>query len=121
VWNSAGRRQVQVFSPFDSFFPANETVRLAYSPLFAIYRYDRRGPDAVRQDFLFNFITWQRAPGHTEFHFGPFFKVEKNSDSSRVALLGGLLGFRRTAAGRAWLPFAFDFSAKAPKAQLTSR
>ncbi len=121
VWNSAGRRQVQVFSPFDSFFPTNETVRLAYSPLFAIYRYDRRGPDAVRQDFLFNFITWQRTPEHTEFHFGPFFKVEKNSGSSRVALLGGLLGFRRTTGSRVWLPFAFDFSAKTPKSQLTSR
>jgi hypothetical protein len=119
--NGAGRRQVQVLSPFESFFPTNETVRLAYSPLFAIYRYDRRGPDAVRQDFLFNFITWQREPGHAEFHFGPFFKMEKNSGSSHVALFGGLIGLRRTAAGQAWQPFAFDFSTKAAKPQLTSR
>src|SRR5581483_2845255 len=77
VWASAGRRQEEVFSPFESFFSSNENVRLAYRPLFAVYRYDRRGPDTVRQDLLFNFITWQRSPGHTEFHFGPLFKIER--------------------------------------------
>ncbi|HTQ32349.1 MAG TPA: hypothetical protein VMI53_14145 [Opitutaceae bacterium] len=120
VWNSAGRRQVEVLSPFESFFSSNETVRLAYSPLFAIYRYDRRGPDTVRQDFLFNFVTWRRSPGRTEFHFGPFFKTETTPGGSRTALLGGLLGWRRSAAG-GWRPFAFDFSPKTANSHLTSR
>lgn len=120
VWDSAGRRQVEVLSPFEPFFPANETIRLAYSPLFAIYRYDRSGPDTMRQDFLFNFITWQRAPGRTEFHFGPLFKTETTPGGSRVSLLGGLLGFRHRADG-GWRPFAFDFSDKTVKSHLTSR
>jgi hypothetical protein len=122
VWdNGAGRRQVQVLSPFESFFSANEIVRLVYTPLFAIYRYDRRAPDIVRQDFLFNFITYQRAPGHSEFHFGPLFKLENDTGTARVSFLGGLLGLRRDEGRHGWRPFAFDFSAKPLNPQLTSR
>ena len=121
LWQSAGRRQVEVLSPFESSFSTNDTVRLAYSPLFSIYRYDRRGPDTVRQDFLFDFITWRREPGHTEFHLGPLLKTETTPTTSRISLLGGLLGLRRAAPGHAWRPFAFDFSAKTANSQLTSR
>jgi hypothetical protein len=122
VWdNGAGRRQVQVFSPFESFFPTNETMRLVYSPLAAIYRYDRRAPGTVRQDFLFNFITYQRAPGSSEFHFGPFFKVQKDTGTTRVSFLSGLIGLRHNEGGQGWRPFALDFSAKLHKSLVTSR
>ena len=119
--NGAGHRQVQVFSPFEAFFPTNGSMRLIYSPLAAIYRYDRRAPDTVRQDFLFNFITCQRTPGHSEFHFGPFFKLEKDTGATRVSFLGGFIGLRRNGGGQGWRAFVFDFSPKALNAQLTSR
>jgi hypothetical protein len=96
-------------------------MRLVYNPLSALYRYDRRAPGIVRQDFLFNFITDQRAPGSTEFHFGPFFKLEKNAGTTRVSFLGGLLGLRCDEGGRNWRPFALDFSAKLLNPQLTAR
>ena len=122
VWdNGAGQRQVQVLSPLDSFFTTNETIRLVYTPLFAIYRYDRRAPGTVRQDFLFNLITYQREPGQSEFHFGPFLKVQRNAGTTRVSFLGGLLGLKHSEDRLAWLPFVFDFSAKPLKSQLTSR
>jgi hypothetical protein len=122
VWdNGAGHRQVQLLSPFDSFFPTNETIRLVYNPLSAIYRYDQRAPDSVRQDFLFNFITCQHTPGHSEFHFGPFFKLERDPNATRVSFLGGLFGLRHNLGGQGWRPFAFDFSAKCVNHRLTSR
>jgi hypothetical protein len=122
VWdNGAGRRQVQVPSPFESYFPTDENMRLVYNPLSAIYRYDRRAPGTVRQDFLFDFVTYQRAPGNSEFHFGPFFKLEKKSGIARVSFLSGLLGLRRREGGRGWRPFAFDFSAKPLNPLLTAR
>jgi hypothetical protein len=96
-------------------------MRLVYSPRAAIYRYDRRAPGTVRQDFLFNFITYQRTPESSEFHFGPFFKVQKNTGTARVSFLGGLLGLQRNEDRPGWRPFAFDFSAKVLNAQLTSR
>jgi hypothetical protein len=122
VWdNGAGRRQVQVPSPFESYFPTNETIRLVYNPLSALYRYDRRAPGTVRQDFLFSFITYQRATGHSEFHFGPFFKVQKDPGTTRVSFLSGLIGLRRNLDRPGWRPFAFDFSAKPLNPQVTSR
>ncbi|HWZ94873.1 MAG TPA: hypothetical protein VNW30_06735 [Opitutaceae bacterium] len=122
VWdNGAGRRQVQVPSPFESYFPTNETMRLVYNPLSALYRYDRRTPGTVRQDFLFSFITYQRAPGHSEFHFGPFFKVQKDPGTTHVSFLSGLLGLRHNLDRPGWRPFAFDFSAKPLNPQVTSR
>lgn len=115
--NGAGRRQFQLFSPIDVFLD-NENTHLLWSPLFAIYRYDQPAPDTHRYSFLFRFITWEREPGHTEFHLGPFFKSEHSDGTSRVALAGGLVSFRRTEAG--WRPFWFDFSPKTAKTVLTA-
>ncbi|MGA3008011.1 MAG: hypothetical protein ABSE59_08990 [Opitutaceae bacterium] len=122
LWdNGAGRRQVQVPSPFEPYFPTNGSIRLVYNPLTAVYRYDRSAPGAVRQDFLFSFVTYQREPGRTEFHFGPFFKVQRAPEAARISLLGGLLGLSRHSGGTGWHLFAFDFSPKAAITQLTSR
>ena len=120
VWNSGDRRQMEVLSPFESWFSNNENIRLAYSPFFAIFRYDRKGPDAVREDFLFNFITWQRAPARREFHFGPLFQTETTPAGSRVALFDGLVGLRR-GPDSGWRLFAFDFSRKPAKTDRTTR
>jgi hypothetical protein len=122
VWdNGAGRRQVQVPSPLEPYFPTNGSIRLVYSPLAALYRYDRRSPGEVRQDFLFNFISFQHEPSRSEFHFGPFFKIQSASGAARVSLLGGLIGLRHGPGSGGWRVFAFDFSNKMIKSQLTSR
>ena len=113
--NGAGRRQLQVLSPLEVFFQDNEPVRLAYSPLFALYRYDRRTPDDVRASFLWDAITWRRSPGHREFHLGPLLGVETAPGRRRIALGAGLIGLKRGPGDRHWKPFLFDFSTKPAK------
>lgn len=112
TWNDgAGRRQLQVFSPFEVFLPHNENVRMLWSPLFAIYRYDQRAPGTTRHSALFNLVSWRKEPERREFHLGPLFSTKKTPESQRIALAGGLLGVRRTNA-HGWRPFWFDFSRK---------
>ncbi len=113
VWdNGAGRRQVQVLSPIEVFFPHNDNMGLLWSPLFAVYRYDRRSDDEVRHSVLFDLITWRQKAGHREFHLGPLFSTESSSGGRRVTVGNGLLGFQHGAGG-GWRPFWFDFSSKA--------
>jgi len=113
--NGAGRRQLQVFSPLEVFFQDNEPVRLAYSPLFALYRLDRRAPDDVRGSFLWDAVTWRRSAGVHEFHLGPLLGVETAPGRRRIALGGGLIGLKRGAGDHAWKLFLFDFSANPAK------
>lgn len=110
--NGAGRRQIQALSPLEVFFPHNETIRTTYSPLFAIYRYDRPSDDTSRHSLLWNFVTWRRAPEEREFHLGPLIGVERHASEKRFALLCGVLGADRTEA-RGWRPFLFKFKRRA--------
>jgi hypothetical protein len=122
VWdNGAGRRQLQVLNPLEVFFPRNEQVRLAYSPLFALYRYDRRVPGDVRHSFLWDAITFERrdSAGTREFHLGPLLKIETRPAGKRIALGHGLLGLRRTSGERGWHAFLFDFPRKPDKIAAT--
>jgi len=113
--NGAGHRQLQVLSPLEVFFQDNEPVRLAYSPLFALYRLDRRAADDVRGSLLWDAVTWRRAPGRREFHLGPLLGVESGPGRRRIALAGGLIGLKRGPGDRAWRLFLFDFSTKPAK------
>jgi hypothetical protein len=70
--NGAGRRQFQLLSPLEVFFPNNEPVRQLYTPLFALYRYDQHAPGDVRQSLLWNLVSWRRSGAGKEFHLGPF-------------------------------------------------
>ena len=111
VWdNGAGRRQLQVLSPIEVFFPHNENMRLLWSPLFAFYRFDQRSPDDVRHSVFFDLITWRRRGAHREFHLGPLFSRVSGPATARVSVGHGLLGLER--GPRGWRPFWFDFSAK---------
>ncbi len=108
-WNNgAGRKQLQALSPLEVFFPHNDTIRTVYSPLFALYRYDRSSPEDSRHSLLWNLVTWKRAPQQREFHLGPLLGIEKRPAEKRVALLAGVIGFDRTAT-RGWRPFLFKF------------
>ena len=72
VWdNGAGRRQTQLLSPFEIFFPHNDPIRQLYTPLFAIYRFDQRATGDTRHSFLWSFISWKKSPAEKEFHLGP--------------------------------------------------
>jgi hypothetical protein len=118
--NGAGRRQVQILSPFEVLLPHNENVRLLWSPLFALYRFEQSAPGTTRNSLLFDFVTWRNAPEQHEFHLGPLFSVAESPTAKRIAIAGGLLSFRRTA-DRGWRPFWFDFSSGSNKSSPPSR
>lgn len=98
--NGAGRRQAQFPSPLEVFFPNNEHVRLTWSPLLALYRFDQAAPGEVRHSLLWDGVTYERSAsaGTREFHLGPLFSVESGPGGRRVALFN-LLGLRRPAGG----------------------
>jgi hypothetical protein len=110
--NGAGRRQVQALSPFEVLFSRNEKIRQLWSPLFALYQYDRQPDTTVRHTFLWNAITWRRSPDSREFHLGPLFETKQDPELKRWSIGCGLFGFRR-ATGGSWRPFLFDFRPKA--------
>ena len=91
--NGAGRRQFQLFSPLEVFFPHNDPVRELYTPLFALYRSDQRAPGDVSRSFLWHLVSWRTSPEVREFHLGP-------------------LGWRREAGAGHGRFFLFDFHSK---------
>lgn len=114
--NGAGRRQIQALSPFEVFFPKNDPVRLGYSPLFALYRFNQAAPGESRYSFLWNAISYERrtATAASAFHLGPLLSVEKRADTGgRVAIGHGLFGWRRAPGKTGWRPFLFDFARRA--------
>jgi hypothetical protein len=119
--NGAGKRQLQVPSPLELFFPDNERIRVSWSPLFALYRYDQSTPDQSRHEALWGLISWRREPAHREFHFGPVLSVNEQSGEKRVAIGNGLLAWERSRPDAAWHLFWFDFPAKANKLRASTR
>jgi hypothetical protein len=116
IWdNGAGRRQAQFPSPLEVFFPHNEKIRRLYTPLFALYRYDQRTPDDVRQSLLWNAITWHHSPGRREFHLGPLFSTRRDASGRRIAIGNGLIALRRPAGAGKWRLFLFDFPSRQDK------
>ncbi len=114
VWdNGAGRRQWQFPSPFEVFFPGNEKVRAAWSPLVSLVRYDQRTPGDARTSVLWDAVTWeQRATDRsTEFHLGPLFSMTTHAGERRIALGNGLVSFRLTPTA-GWRLFWLDFRSK---------
>jgi hypothetical protein len=110
--NGAGHRQLQVLSPLEVFFQDSEPVRLAYSPLFALYRHERLAPNDTRGSLLWDAVTWRRSPARREFHLGPLLSVETGPARRRIALGCGLIGLKRSPEERKWRLFLFDFSSK---------
>ncbi len=121
LWdNGAGRRQVQALSPLEVFFPGNEPVRLTYSPLFALYRYDRGNPEEHRHSLLWNLVTYRSSPSGRTFHLGPLLSAERHDQARRLALGNGLISLRRdAAAGERWRLRFFDFKSR-PSRRTTS-
>ncbi len=106
IWdNGAGSRQVEFPSVFEVFFPDNPDVRETWSPLFSVYRFDRRPTGESRSELLWGALTWKSNPGEglSEFHLGP------------------LLGMRRQPPGQAWTILGFDFGAKSGESSRLNR
>jgi hypothetical protein len=110
--NGAGRRQVQLLSPLEVFFPTNDPIRQLYTPLFALYRYDRQDAATSRHSLLWNAVTWRRSATDREFHVGPLFSVQAGAGQQRIALGNGVLGLTRRPGTRVWRLFLFDFARK---------
>ena len=120
--NGAGREQVQVFSPLEVFFPGNEKIRAAWSPLFAVARYEQTAPGESRISLLWNAITWQRddAEQRRELHLGPLFSTTTQGAAKRIAIGNGLIAFRREP-GTGWKILWLDFPSKSANASHPSR
>ncbi len=110
--NGAGRRQVQVLSPFEVFFPTNDIVRQLYTPLFALYRYDQTDAATARHSLLWNAVTWRRSATDRAFHLGPLLSVQTGADRKRIALGHGLIGWQRLPGESRGRLFLFDFQKK---------
>ena len=111
--NGAGRRQWQFLSPFEVFFPGNDMVRHAWSPLLAIARHEQRAPGDKRTSLFWNAITWERQAREerSEFHIGPLLGVTREGDERRISIGNGLLSFRRRA-DAGWRMLWLDFPDK---------
>lgn len=111
VWdNGAGRRQLQVLSPFEVFFTNNQPVRELYSPLFALYRFEQRAPGDSRWIFLWGLASSRRTAEDREFHLGPLFSTRRSATTgSRIAVGNGLISWRRTPGDTRWRFSLFDF------------
>lgn len=110
VWdNGAGRRQFQLLSPLEVFFPDQPVVRDLYTPLFALYRHDRRAADDVRWRLLWGAVSSRRSPEGREFHLGPLFGSRASAAGARVTVGGGLFSWRRPAGAARWHFSFFDF------------
>lgn len=110
--NGAGRRQLQVFSPFEVFFPNNDKMRQVWTPLAALYRYDQPAPGYASHSLLWSAVTLRRTPEQSEFHVGPLFSVARDSREKRVALGNGLVSFHRDATAQRWRISWLDFPSK---------
>ncbi|HEX7631864.1 MAG TPA: hypothetical protein VF388_07015 [Lacunisphaera sp.] len=110
--NGAGRRQVQVLSPLEIFFPTNDVIRQVYTPLFALYRYDQPDATTARHSLLWNAITWSHTATDRSFHLGPLFSVQSGADQKRVAFGLGLFGWQRGPGETRSRFFLFDFARK---------
>ena len=112
--NGAGHRQVQVLDPLEVFFPDNDEVRQAWTPIFAVFRYDERSPGSFRGSLLWNGITWD----HDGLARGPSGLPSRGRSERREAAASGRPHLRRRRAARAregqrwaggWRPFCSNF------------
>ena len=92
LWdNGHGRRQFQLFSPLEVFFQDNDAIRHLYTPLFALYRSEKKAPDHRRIELLFRLLTYESNPDTWRFNLGPLLTLGKR----RFELLRGLVGINR--------------------------
>jgi len=102
-WNDEqGRKQFQLLDPLTAFFPGNKKVQANWSPLFALYRSDRRGED-IRRSLLWDAVTWRNAPDRSDISVAFLFERDRDDRAISWSLLKGFLTMDRAADGeRHW-------------------
>lgn len=86
------RMQLRALDPLSVFFPSNDKVRENWTPLFALYRFDKR-MDNARHSLLWDFVVWEKdGSGMKAFYAGPLFEWERGD---RWEVLKGLIGRRQ--------------------------
>ena len=118
--NGAGKKQFQLFSPFDVLLPYSNEWRETWTPFFALYRYDQRSPEDRNWSLLWSAVTWRQVRDAKEFHLGPLFSVQSRAESRRVAIGNGLFGWQRGPGEQGSHWFWFDFPSKADKLPVAS-
>ena len=113
--NGAGKKQFQLFSPFDALMPHSNDVRETWTPFFALYRFDQRAPEDKNRSLLWGAATWHHTHGEKEFHLGPLFSTQSRPESKRVAFGNGLFGWKRNPGEERAHWFWFDFPPKVNK------
>jgi hypothetical protein len=115
--NGRGHRQFQALDPLEVFFPNNDDVRQAWTPFFALFRYDEPNPGSFHGSLLWDGITWAHDAGRgsSDFHLGPLLGVERRPAGRRIAVGNGLVGLERPSDGPGWRLFWFEFSKKPGK------
>ena len=88
--NGAGRRQLQVLSPFEVFYPHDAEVRILWSSLFALYRLDRRSPETVNTSLLFDCVTYRREAANWQLDLGPLCRITRADGRTRFSLFPAL-------------------------------
>lgn len=117
--NGAHRRQLQILSPLEVFFPGNEVVQQAYSPLFAVYRYER-DQEAAAHSFLFDLVVHRQSPEERELTIGPLLSYKRDGGSAQLSLFKGLIRRESSADGANWSFFWLDSDANLPENQETA-
>jgi hypothetical protein len=96
AWSDGqGRQQVQLFSPLEPFFPHNPIIRRAYTPLFALYRFDKTADGQREHRFLWGAVTSQSAPGRWSLQVGPLLHLGATRQGyTGITLLRGLFAYQ---------------------------
>lgn len=95
--NGAGLKQAQLFSPFEVFYPHNESIRDLFTPIFAFWRSQwNTNTGESKQSFMWDFIVEEKTEDSTRFEINPFFLVHDVApDHAEFSLGRGLLGYER--------------------------
>jgi hypothetical protein len=85
----SGDRRLQVFAPMEPFFANNRAMAREYSPLWAVWRWEKNGKTgATSQSLLWN-----------------LYRREKTGNDKKFSLLFGIIRYQSTAEGRTWRLF----------------
>lgn len=102
------KEQIQILSPFEPIFPENRVIRHLYSPLFALYRYNKYSQTHTEHQLLFNTISYESTPCWHCLRVGGLFKYANFGDETEVKILNGLIHFKKNCECGASLSF-LDF------------
>lgn len=107
-----GRKQMQMLSPFEVFFPSNKMVRDCYTPLFNLFRYDEKQGD-ITQTFLFNlFKEHKDVNNNKQLQCGFLLDYKNTEEEKSFSLLKGFIGYKNTREEKSLRLFWLSISSK---------